>query len=112
MLWFLLISLLHFVFSINLSFSNVVTTQICYMSTIADPLSIGNFENAEIRRIAWPLMTAPFVVPLTINEQAPVGIPEVICMAGCPVPPCLPTYQCQPGDLWWSVAFSPNCFTK
>lgn len=104
----LLTSLIRFVFSINLSFSNVATVPICYMSNVADPLSAGTLGNAEIRRIAWPLMTAPFVVPLTINGNTPVGGPEVICMTGCQVPPCSPTYQCPPGDLWWSVAFSPG----
>ena len=92
----------------NLTISPVVTTPLCYAANVADPLVAGSVGApvAEIRRVAWPLSSPPLNVPLSINGEEPVGSPEVICMTGCVIPPCLPLHSCAPGDLWWSAQYA------
>ena len=102
-----LFSIVTGVAATNLTISPVATTPLCYMSNVADPLTPGSVGApvAEIRRVAWPLSSPPVNVPLTINGEEPVGSPEVICMTGCAMPPCLPIHTCPPPDLWWSAVF-------
>ena len=92
----------------NLTISPVATTPLCYAANVADPLVAGSVGApvAEIRRTAWPLSSPPVNVPLSINGEEPVGSPEVICMTGCAMPPCLPLHSCAPGDLWWSAQYA------
>ena len=104
----ILTGLFHIVCATNFTISPITTTPLCYAANVADPLVPGSVgaAPAEIRRVAWPLSSPPVNVPLSINGEEPVGSPEVICMTGCPTPPCLPLHSCAPGDLWWSAQYA------
>jgi hypothetical protein len=64
-------------------------------------------EPIAIDRLAWPVGGPGMPEPLTVNGRAPaVRTPELICMAGCPEPPCQPVTSCPMGALHWSVRYT------
>lgn len=60
----------------------------------------------QITRVAWPIQGPPFQTLPIVNEVGPSGPAEVVCMAGCDDPPCMPPTLCDPGSLWWSVPYT------
>lgn len=89
--------------ALNFGFLPVQTTPICLMQTVmSTPSGIGN-EPIMIDRIAWQLGTPSMPEPLTLNGQTPLTTaPELICIGGCPNPPCWPVLTCPVSDLYWS----------
>lgn len=63
-------------------------------------------EPVYVDRLAWPVGGPALPEPLTLNGRAPiVAAPELICMMGCPSPPCQPVSACPMGALHWSVRY-------
>lgn len=88
--------------ALNFAILPIQTAPFCVMRTVmSTPSGIGN-EPILIDRLAWPIGSQVFS-PLTINGQAPITTePELLCMGGCPNPPCWPVLTCPVADLYWS----------
>jgi hypothetical protein len=64
-------------------------------------------EPIYVDRLAWPVGGPALPEPLTLNGRAPlVSSPELVCMTGCPAPPCQPVAGCPMGALHWSVRYA------
>jgi hypothetical protein len=64
-------------------------------------------EPVYVDRLAWPVGGPALPEPLTLNGRGPTSpTPELICMMGCPSPPCQPVSACPMGALHWSVRYA------
>jgi hypothetical protein len=77
----------------------IESRQVC---TLENKLMLpGLFSPIQVTGVGWMLNGPQVSYPLTLNGKMPIRQPDVVCLMGCDNPPCAPSSQCNPADLWW-----------